>query len=455
MAETEVALHDCADLGGQSVRIYPLTRIMGRADIEVVFAPNQEVLEARFRALEYRGLEQMAVGMPACRVPSFMSRACGACGQFHQLASCLAVERATNTRVPAAASWFRELLGWLWTGVSHLVNATFAALPDFALPLSDTAVRNVMGIYAVEQETLRKLSSVQSAFSEALAILAGAMVHSAVVVPGGVSYLPDWSACTKAQVLLNGCEPDLREVLRLVEMLTKRNAQTLEAGMPFEGGYMACSRDESPVLDGEQVTVARFDRGEPVSMDVHSFVKSLEPKPLSWSYLVPVSVSVFGPLLVGPMARVNLGFDTDTPWAEMEATRMHGHWGHPLDREYMYLMSLVLEVIRAWEKALLLIEQRPKLNEFCAVPPTVESEGFSVVESPRGTLVHRLAIDGKGDVAAYDVFSPLQFNYLIMNQHLSSLARRLVEGVDIGKAEAGKLQLLVRTFNPCVPCGTH
>ncbi len=455
MSEAGVALHDSSDLGGQRVRVYPLTRIMGRADIEVVFAADQEVLEARFRALEYRGFEQMVLGMPAHRVPSFLSRVCGACGQFHELASCLAVENAAQTKVPSAAAWFRELMSWLWIGANHLVNATFMALPDFALPMSDAAVRNVVGIYAVEQETIRKLSFVQSAFSEALGILAGLPVHPAVIVPGGVSYLPDWSACTKAQVLLNGCEPDLREALRLVEMLTKRSAQMIDTAVPFEGGYMSSSSNECPTLNGDEITVARFDRGEPVSMDTSSFVRSLEPKPLSWSYMVPVSVSVLGPLLVGPIARVNLGFDTDTPWAEMESTRTHEHWGHPLDREFLFLMALVLEVIWAWEKALLLIEQRPKLNEVCSVPALFESEGFAVVETPRGTLVHKVAIDEKGKVAGYQIFSPMQFNYLILNQHLSSMARRLVDGIDIGEAEARKLQLVVRAFSPCVPCGTH
>lgn len=455
MAEKRADLHDSTDLGGQTVRVYPLTRIMGRADIEVAFASGHEVLDARFRALEYRGFEQMVVGMPAFRAPSLMSRVCGACGQFHQLASCMAIENATGTRVPAAASWFRELLGWLWTGVSHLLNATWMALPDFALPMSDSAVRNVVGIYAVEQETIRKLDCVQSAFSEALEILSGLAVHPAVIVPGGVSYLPDWSARTKAQVLLNGCEQDLREVLRLVEMLTRRNAQVIEEGTSLEGGYMASSGRGRPAPGGGEVTVAGFDGGEPVSMDVASFVNSLEPTPLPWSYAVPVSVSGFGPLLTGPMARVNLGFDQDSSWAEMESARTREHWGHPLDRDFLYLTAIVLEVIQAWEKALLLIEQRPRLSETCAVPAPVESEGFAVVETPRGTLAHRVATDGEGNVRNYEIFSPLQFNYLMINSHLSRNARRLVEGIDIGEAEARKLQLFVRAFSPCVPCGTH
>ena len=61
------------ELAGQKVRIYPVTRIQGRADIEVLFDPHHNVAEARFRALDYRGTDRMAVGMPAQRVPQVLS----------------------------------------------------------------------------------------------------------------------------------------------------------------------------------------------------------------------------------------------------------------------------------------------------------------------------------------------------------------------------------------------
>lgn len=64
---------EVVDLGGQKVSIQPVTRVQGRADIEVLFTQDREVTEARFRALELRGFEKMAVGMPALRAPAFMS----------------------------------------------------------------------------------------------------------------------------------------------------------------------------------------------------------------------------------------------------------------------------------------------------------------------------------------------------------------------------------------------
>jgi coenzyme F420-reducing hydrogenase alpha subunit len=455
VADTGVGLQDSSDLGAGQVRLYPLTRIMGRAEIEVLFSGEREVGGARLRAVDYRGFEQMVPGMPAFRTPSMLSRVCGACGPFHQLASCVAIEDGCGTDVPKAARWFRELLAWLWLGVSHLVNVTYLALPDYALPMSDPAVRNVVGIYAVEHETVTKLTNVLSAFSEALGMLAGLPVHPAVIVPGGVSYLPDWSACTKASVLLSGCEHDLREILRLVEMITKRNAQMIESAMPFEGHYMASTVAGHHSLIGEAVTAAPFHRGETREISARDFYSSITGKPVSWSYLVEAEVGDLGPLLVGPLARVNLGFDAQAPWAELERTRTTEIWGHPLDREFLFLMALTLEIINAWENASLLLEQRPKVMEPCLRPKLAESEGLAVVESPRGTLVHRVCMDADGSVTGYSMVSPLQFNSAMVNQHLTNCARKTVSGIEISEIAAQNLQFALRSFSPCIPCGTH
>lgn len=224
------------------------------------------------------------------------------------------------------------LLGWLWLGADHLLQITFMVLPDFALPISDAAVRNVAGIYSVEQETTNKLTSILSAFAESLSVLTGLPVHPPVVVPGGVSYLPDWSFFSKVSDLLNGCEHELREVLRLVEMLSKRNAQRKDTETPLDGYYLATTERQQPSLMGDGVVASPLHEGEAREMDHRSFYDSIIEEPLPWTYVVPVKVDDLTPLLVGPLARVNLGFDTVTPWAELECTRPHELWGHPLDR---------------------------------------------------------------------------------------------------------------------------
>jgi len=444
------------ELTGQRIRIYPVTRIVGRADIEVLFDPHHKVQEARFRALDYRGIEQMTRGMSALRVPNVMAAACGVCGPFHRLASCMAVESACEVEVPPAAASLRELLCWLLLASSHLATITYCALPDFALPMSDAAVKNVTGIYMVDQESVSRLSRAMAAIDEAICILAGNRFRVPVVLPGGVSRVPAPSEVEAASALLSSCEDDLRETVRLAEMLTRRESRMMETGTPLPGHYMCSVTDGLATLVGDGVSAAPFSGGEPVTMSHAEFIAAIEEQETDWSFLKPLVVKGLDSQLVGPLARVDMGFGEDTPLAHLERGRALEQWEHPLDSEFFFLMSLALEAVWGWEKATRLLNDELEDGGECwtRLQPAAGA-GSAVLDSPRGTLVHQVELTAGGAVVDYRVMSPLQFNYLTINKHLTSVAARSVSGIDISEAAMSRLQMAVRSFNPCVPCGTH
>lgn|GEM_PF-1001192 len=444
------------EFSGQKVRLYPVTRIQGRADIEVLFTPQQGVREARFRALESRGIQSLVRGMPALRAPQLLSRICGTCGPFHQLASCMAIEAACGAEVPPEAGSLRQLLCWLLLAASHVMTINFMVLPDFALPMSDAGVKNITGIYMVDQESVGRLTHALTSLEEAIRLLGGGTTRPGAIVPGGVSRLPDEDDISRCRALVAGCEDDLQETMRLAEMLTRRESRMMETGSPLTGYYMASTTDGRPALIGEEVTAAPFAGGDEVTMDPEGFLASIEERPVPWSYLVPLAVEGLEPALVGPLARVNLGFGEDTPQAALECRRTAEQWEHPLDREYFFLVAIALEAIWGWEKARNLLDGWEDSDAKPSAPVQLsETDGFAVIDSPRGLLAHVASMTGGGLIKDYRVLSPLQFNYLLMNSHLSSVAEDTVRGIDISDATAARLQLAVRSFIPCVPCGTH
>jgi coenzyme F420-reducing hydrogenase alpha subunit len=444
------------DLGGQKVRLYPVTRINGRADIEVLFDPDQKVVEARFRGLESRGMDELVRDVPTLRVPQVLSRVCGTCGTFHQLASCLAIEAACGTEVPDASQAARELVCWLLIAASHLSTIMFLALPDFALPMSDAAVKNITGIYMIDQESITRLSHAMGSINEALRCLAGSSFRPALIVPGGVSRSPDAAAVARASELLAECEDDLRETMRLAEMLTRRESRMMETGEPLRGFYLASTVEGEPGIVADEMTIRPFAGGEGITMDPDSFMDSIEERPVPWSHLVPLAVRGLEPSMVGPLARLNIGFGADTPLADLECRRIAEQWDHPLDRELFSLMALACESIWAWEKAgKLLADAELSAAKPCGPVQLEASNGYAVVDGPNGTIAHSLTIASDGSIESYRVFSPLQFNYLLINEHLTGVANDTVRGIEISDAVAARLQLAVRSFNPCVPCGTH
>lgn len=438
------------------MRLYPVTRIEGRGDIEILFTPDQKVIEARFRGLEHRGIESLVLGMPALRAPLALSRTCGTCGTFHQLASCMAIEAACATEVPPEAARLRELVGWLLLTASHLQTIAFLALPDFALPMSDSAVKNVTGIYMIDQESVSRLSHAMNAVNEAIHCLAGNHFRPAVIVPGGVASLPDEEMSGKAMELLGGCGDEIKETMRLAEMLTRRESRIMETGAPLSGHYMASTKDGIPALIGDEISIAPFEGGDAATMDPESFIGAVEERPVSWSYIVPLAVKDLETTMVGPLARLNLGFGEDTPAAQLESMRSFEQWERPLDRESFFLIALACEAIWGWEKArALLAEGIDSSSDACAGVKLSAGEGSAVVESPRGTVVHTLTLDDAGKIESCRIMSPLQFNCLLLNRHLTNVAMKNVRGIEVGDAVAARLQLAVRSFSPCVPCGTH
>lgn len=440
----------------QKVRLYPLTRVHGRAEIEVLFTDDQRVSGARVRALESRRIDDVAVGMPAVRVPHVVARSCGSCGPFHQLAACMAVEDASGAAVPEEAGRMRELLAWLLLASSHISTITYLALPDFALPLSDAAVRNVTGIYTIDQGSINGLTHCMGQLNEAIRVLAGNPFRVPAVVPGGVSRLPDPTDATRAAELLASCEDDLREIVRLAEMLSRRESHMLDSGARMRGSFACSMKDGGSALLADSVFISSFRDDDGVTLSPGDLIASLRESPVDWSFIVPVSVPGREPMIVGPLARINAGFGTGAPIARMERQRAIEQWQFPVASEFFHLMSLSLEAIRGWEKASELIARDfESSGDCCGRIELKSSHGCSVVDSPEGLLCHEVSIGADGRVQSYRIAGPLQFNVEAMNEHVSGVAREAVSGLEISEAAAARLQLAARAFNPCIQCGTH
>jgi len=443
------------EFDAEKLRIYPVTRIDGRADIEVLFASDGKVSGARFRGLEVRGLEHLVHGLPALRAPQVVSRACGACGPFHQLASCMALEKAADCVVPEQAARLREAVCWLNYGADHLMNITYHELPDYALPMSAVAVRNVTGMYMVQQEAIAGLTGAICAFRDAASALAGMPVHPSAIVPGGVASMPDERAVERAVEALKSFEGDIREAIRLSEMLMKRDAKVMDS-FPMQGSMAVLTSGGDPSPIGDTVTMKAFaSPSDTVEMTPDDFYSSIVKEPVTWSYLVPVAAGDSRPLLVGPLARLNTGFVVDTPLARLESDRVREQWGEVLDRPLFNFMALMIEAARAWEKSISLLSEGPFVGEGAARIELSGSTGMAIVDSPRGLLLHKLKLGKGSTISSYEIISPLQFNHDMLNESLSKGALEAVDGLDMDDAISGRLELLVRSFNPCVPCGTH
>jgi coenzyme F420-reducing hydrogenase alpha subunit len=77
-------------------------------------------------------------------------------------------------------------------------------------------------------------------------------------------------------------------------------------------------------------------------------------------------------------------------------------------------------------------------------------DATTVIESPRGTLSHRIALDEKGMVTDCRILTPAVVNRLALIDDIITLARSL-DGMDSDNLRE-LIVLLVRSYRICAPC---
>jgi sulfhydrogenase subunit alpha len=81
---------------------------------------------------------------------------------------------------------------------------------------------------------------------------------------------------------------------------------------------------------------------------------------------------------------------------------------------------------------------------------TKAGSGTSVIEAPRGILIHHYVVDDRGQITMADIVTPTSINQrAIEAQLLADLLETPEEELD----EAA--QRIVRSFDPCISCAVH
>ena len=85
------------------VAIEPVTRVEGHGKVTLLLDEDNNVRQARFHIVEFRGFERFVQGRPYWEAPVLVSRLCGICPVSHHLAAAKAMDvivGADLTRVP-------------------------------------------------------------------------------------------------------------------------------------------------------------------------------------------------------------------------------------------------------------------------------------------------------------------------------------------------------------------
>nr|MCU0568990.1 nickel-dependent hydrogenase large subunit [Oculatellaceae cyanobacterium Prado106] len=171
----------------KTIVIDPITRIEGHAKISIFLNAANEVEDARFHVVEYRGFEKFCEGRPFTEMAGITARICGICPVSHLLASAKTGDKILAVQVPVAAAKLRRLMNLGQIIQSHALSFFHLSSPDFLLGWdSDPAKRNVFGLIASDPDLARAGIRLRQFGQMVIELLGARKIHAAWAVPGGV-----------------------------------------------------------------------------------------------------------------------------------------------------------------------------------------------------------------------------------------------------------------------------
>jgi NAD-reducing hydrogenase large subunit len=443
--------------------IDPVTRVEGHGKITIHLDDAGDVEDARFHVTEFRGFEEFVEGRPVWEMPEITARICGICPVSHQLAAAKACDEIAGVDVPDGGRKLRELLHAAQILQSHALSFFYLSSPDLLLGYdADPAERNIQGVLDADQEFAERGIELRSFGQSVIEALGDKKVHPDFAIPGGVTNTLDRE---DGEALLDRSEPlpgDVRTTIdRLRDIFDDLDDDTLEYAT-YPTGYMGLV-DESGALEYYDGDLKLVDEtGDPLErFDPASYDDVIDERSVEWSYLkFPYYRQAGfedGQYRVGPLARLNLVSELDTPLARAEHERyMELAEGGVQERAIFYHYARLVEMLYCIERIQSLLADDAVYDGVANVTTEpVNRRGVGVIEAPRGTLIHDFVVDDDGIVENADFVVATTHNNAAMNRGVRSAAEQFVDGSDIPENILNKIESVIRCYDPCLSCSTH
>ena len=402
-----------------------LTRVEGHGSVELVRDGNR-VVDVVLRLHESpRLFEALLVGRRFDEIPDIACRICSICSTVHKIAALQAVEQALGIAVSRQTGLLRELALQGGQMESHALHAFCLALPDY-LGLS-----GIQQLAFSEPEKLKAGLRIKKLGNLIQETVGGRAIHPFNLLVGGVGTVPE----AEQLRLLGKHLMQIREDVAgsVTYMLGLKDILPQLAILP------ACAVSGGPPLLGDRLITS-------AALTVHasSAEEWLDEQVEPYTHAKVSHFAKGGIHMVGPLARLRLS----TPNA-------YGQYLTDVSIRSS-LKARMIELQLAVERAQILVEQLLdeglEKESSITVSPT-QGEGTSLVEAPRGVLLHRYRFDERGICNVANIVTPTAIN----QEAIAASLRDLIVAMDGAEADQIKAaaEILIRCYDPCISCAVH
>mgnify|MGYP001033080421 CR=1 FL=1 len=485
----------------------PMNRVEGDLEVDVVIAEGQ-VVEARARGTQFRGLERILVGREAMDALVLTPRVCGICSLSHLTAAVRLLDDMSGATVPDAALRLRNaalMAEHLQSDIRHVFLMFCADLPNAGhrrSPLFDEAC------YRYQPFQGRSLINVireSKRIVELIAIIGGQWPHTHFMVPGGVTSTPGNAALRQCRALVQqfrswyerailGCTierwNEITTYDQLQDWITENDSQHgSELGFLLRfledcqigslgrspGNFLSFGSFPLPTVEGVKggyLTPAGFARG----LEIEVLHPDLISEEIASSWLDgykggrhpmqgetrPAAPTADEQRYTWAKAPRYQGLAAETgPLAEMVMAR------HPL---FVDLISrfgscvLTRELARLARPAMLLPELDRYLTEAVSglyyqqqpVEVIAEGQAAGLIQAARGALGHWAQVSG-GQIEHYQMITPTGWNASPRDsQGQPGALEQALVGTPVADVDNPvEVGHVVRSFDPCLVCAVH
>ncbi|HEY5730095.1 MAG TPA: Ni/Fe hydrogenase subunit alpha [Anaerolineales bacterium] len=417
----------------KSINVPALARVEGEGGLYIGLE-NGKAVEIRLDIYEPpRFFEGFLKNRFLQEVPDITARICGICPVAYQMSSVYALENALGVKVTPEVRALRRLMYCGEYIESHALHIYMLQAPDLL------GKESALELAAVAPEVVKSALRLKKIGNDLLKTIGGRSVHPVNACVGGFYSWPD---VAQMRALLPDLEWGLGAALDCVRWAVTLPYPDLEIDYDFVALHHP---DEYAVIEGDvwssngrKLSTADYEQGY--------LEKHIKHSNALHGYTVDGNT-----YLVGPLARLNLNHEQLLPLARksMEEANIK----LPLKNPYKSLIARAVELVQAYEEAILLVNDYNPKGPSCIELKLKAGEGTSATEAPRGLLYHRYRIDENGLVQSAKITPPTAQNLPRIEADLFELAPKIIT---MPEAEATlTAEHLVRAYDPCISCATH
>jgi F420-non-reducing hydrogenase large subunit len=446
----------------KQIKIYPVSRVEGHAQVTIDIDDTGNVTDARLNIMEVRGFEKFLQGRPVEEAPRITTQICGICPVSHHLASAKAVDACFGVEAAPTAKLLRELMHYGQFIHSHALHFYFLAAPDLVFgPDSDPKTRNVFGIIAANQDLAVQAVKHRKCGQQIVEATGGRAINPVTFVPGGITkgltkedvdrLLPMAKQSVEYSMgALALAKPLFNQYMDAIKQLG--TAESMHLGL-VKNGNLEIYDGTLRLLGKDGSIVKEFDPKDYLQYIAeyvypHSYMKAPYWKEMGWDN---------GMYRVSPLSRINVCDKISTPLANAELQEFRKAFGRPAQHTVLYHYARLIELLYASERAVELLSDPAIMGKDLRTPNIKPraATGVGVIEAPRGTLFHDYDTDEKGFITKANIIVATANNNKAINVGLKNTAQKIINTATPPEGILNRMEMVIRAYDPCFSCATH